>query len=621
MPPNKRRAGLWILFTLASLLYLATARRFYVGYFSDDARDILAAKSLLQGVYGNLQLPNNPPLNFPLPGFPILLTPFVALLAPHWAWLKVLPIFLTLACLFGVYTLYRRCLSDRAMGALLLLCAFNPTTLAFSSQVIADSSYLLACLMTFWLITQEESVSHALQLAIVASLAAIIRPEGILLVLSLACGVVYARRWLSFASVAMAGVLWLAILFGNHLRTGSVSGYLTFLNETLPFLSQGPRLLFQNGYQLLKTLVLDVLLGLSIEPHTLWQRIVTDSAIIAGTAMMAGGLSRWLNSPKTPPALGMALGIYGLLHLGVHTVWLAVDPHYLWPLLPFAAFFLIFSIDQIKNPRIKAASVLCMALAVIALYGRQMVYAIEQTVRIPVENSLPRETFEWVTLHTSQDAYVLTPHAASLTLYTNRYSTAYVGGVDPDHFRFLLLESNITYVLTSPFSFLHVRTTPTHDPQHTWTRIETYVQEDAASYEPLYHNESEQTAIYRVHPSPEFQRAYRQYRAAMMTFASAPIKSGASHTLDELEAVLRIDPIPSVLNAFGATALLTNRRLARAQRHLEEAVRMRPHYALAWENLARVYARTGDVMRSRKAYKQAYEITLTTQPSPDNKHP
>jgi tetratricopeptide (TPR) repeat protein len=263
-----------------------------------------------------------------------------------------------------------------------------------------------------------------------------------------------------------------------------------------------------------------------------------------------------------------------------------------------------------------------MSLALFGLYGRQTVYAIQQTIHVPLENRIPSNTFQWIRLHTPLDAFVMSPQSASLTLYTDRYSTAYIGGVaDPDHFRFLLLESGITHLCTRPYSFLHVRAIPFRDPQFIWPRIESYLKEDMSSYESIYRNDSERTEIYRVRSSAEFQRAYRLYRTTMRTFADTPIGRRSVNTLDELEVVLRLYPFPSALNAFGATALLMNRHLELAQKRLEEAVRRRPDFAVAWENLARACTRNGDTKGAQKAYKKIHEITLTIQASPVNKHP
>ena len=74
-----------------------------MGHFQADARTILAAKALLLGSYSDLQLPGRPPLNFPLPGFPLFLVPFVALLSSCVACLKIIPMMFTLGSALNAY--------------------------------------------------------------------------------------------------------------------------------------------------------------------------------------------------------------------------------------------------------------------------------------------------------------------------------------------------------------------------------------------------------------------------------------------------------------------------------------------------------------------------------------
>ncbi len=65
---TRRNSFFWLI-AAAAVTYAALSPRFYVGSFGDDARDILAAQSILHGSYSDLQQPGHPPLNLPLPGF------------------------------------------------------------------------------------------------------------------------------------------------------------------------------------------------------------------------------------------------------------------------------------------------------------------------------------------------------------------------------------------------------------------------------------------------------------------------------------------------------------------------------------------------------------------------
>src|SRR5687767_4073973 len=126
----------------AALLYAALFPRFFVGYFSDDALYILAAKSLLTGRYVSLYLPDQPYLTQILPGYPLFLAPFVALVQPHWPWLKFLSVGLTLGSVLLLGKLLEPWMSTRVRWITMLLFAFNPTTVLGSGIVMSDPFYL-----------------------------------------------------------------------------------------------------------------------------------------------------------------------------------------------------------------------------------------------------------------------------------------------------------------------------------------------------------------------------------------------------------------------------------------------------------------------------------------------
>src|SRR5437667_20601 len=144
-----RRAWFWVLLG-AGLLYGIHSRSHFVGFFGDDARDLLAAQSMVHGGYFNLQDFDHPPLNFPLPGFPLLLAPFVALVQPHWAWMKALPIAATLVSGLLFWSLLEGWVGRRTRVLLVLLFLFNPTTLILSSLLIADTFFICLMLAVFW---------------------------------------------------------------------------------------------------------------------------------------------------------------------------------------------------------------------------------------------------------------------------------------------------------------------------------------------------------------------------------------------------------------------------------------------------------------------------------------
>src|SRR6185437_13818159 len=124
-PPLRRALWMYPL-GIALVFYVRVLPRYPVGYAFDDALYILAAKSLLLGRYVDLRVPSAPPLTDPLPGFPAVLAPWVAVVHARWEWLKLLPLLMTLLAGMGVWKLGRLWFSPEESVILTALFALNP---------------------------------------------------------------------------------------------------------------------------------------------------------------------------------------------------------------------------------------------------------------------------------------------------------------------------------------------------------------------------------------------------------------------------------------------------------------------------------------------------------------
>jgi len=602
---SRSNSVFWIL-GAAAVLYILTAPRFYVGHFQDDARDILAAKALLSGSYSNLQLPGRPPLNFPLPGFPLFLAPFVALLSSCLPCLKVIPIAFTLGSVWLARRLWEPELSGPASDVLLAICAFNPLTVALSSQVIADSAYLFVVLSACVLLRHPQGRRRDALLCLAAGWALLLRPEGSLLLLALAGALLWTKQWESLITVSSSAWLLIGLLVWNYVRTGHATGYGVLLNETLPFLSRGPATLAAQTATLLKTLVLDLLCGISIEPQTFLRFVFVWGLVAGAMATALAGWIKWVRSPRAPQVLAVGASLYAALHLGLHGAWLAVDPHYLWPLLPFIVFAVIYAVETIPGKRTRQLTGAFLLFVLFASYAWQIRHNFDPVFHPSPEDRLPTETFEWIRSHTSPDAFFLSPQAAPLTLYTGRHSLAFIGGADPDDFRYRLLAEGITHVAMSPFAFLHVQALSAHDPAAVWRHSRVWLASHPEAYEPVYRSDREAIEIYRARPAPDFQNASVHYRRIMETLSAQSNPDWLSQ-MDQLERVIQVYPLPAALNAYGVAALFSGRHLATARLRLKEAVRQDQNYGVAWLNLARVAVRLGDRVHARQAYDQVLE--------------
>src|SRR5579859_6763988 len=219
-----RRALVPAAAAAAALLHLAAALRTPLGAASDDALHLLLARNLLAGGYA---VPDayGVPATDPLPGFPFLMALPVRLLAPHWAWLRVVELASAAALAFLLWRLARRLSGEPAAWAAAFLVAVNPVLAGWAGVALPDAPFLVVSAGAFLLLCAPRPSVPALALA--AAAAALLRPQGAVLACALAAGLVLRagpRRAAAFLAAALAPLgLW---LLRDRLVAGSATVYL-----------------------------------------------------------------------------------------------------------------------------------------------------------------------------------------------------------------------------------------------------------------------------------------------------------------------------------------------------------------------------------------------------------
>lgn len=595
---------------LGLFLCLFTLRRFFVGFWSDDARDILAAQSILQGHYAFLQLPGHPPANFPLPGFPLLLAPWVALVAPHWGGLKLLSILFSGAGLGLAYTLWGKDLSVTGRLLFATILALNPNTIALSTQVLADAPYLFLLMSALFLLSRADRADPwTLGLYIASSAwAAWTRPEGYGLLLALLWTWSPEKRSPYRWGTAIALGLGVLPLVWNHHRTGSFIGYESLARDSLPTLIHQPFVVIQNLGFVLKSLSLEILCGVDFTPmSTLGHLLVWGgSGILLG--LMTLGFTAWMRADSVSKPLRLATGLYLLFHLGLHTFWLARHPHYLWPLLPLVAFFFCRGLDEVPK-RLRVSMMSVMALALVATYGSQAVFALRDSRSGSQRHPLPANAYRWIVEHTPPDAHILAAQSAALSLYTHRYSRTVLQVTQEDEFYATLLDSGITHVALQPTAFLHVLTRAPLDPAWQWKQYQSWTSAQSMRFTGVYENKAESTRIIAVLPNLRFQKAYTLYRDARNRLGDkVPTPAQWVEHMEVLQQAMDLEPFPALANAYAVAALLSGNQRTEAVRYLKKALLERPGYSPARYNLARLYTQMGEKVLAEKAYHEAAQM-------------
>ncbi len=595
------RPLVWILLG-AGLLYFANLPRTFIGCFSDDARDLLAAKALLQGHYASLQSPDHPPLNFPLPGFPLLLAPVMALVGHHWAWMKIIPLASALVSGILFWGLLEDVVEPRIRIFLLLLFLFNPSTLFLSGVLIADTVFVALVLAVFWYLKQSLRAPSSINnwaLGILCACATMVRPEGILLPLTIVASFLYTKRsrqaLIGLVPTAVVGIAW---LYRNQDLTGQWSGYGTLWQMSLESLSR-TTLLVHHWSRVANVWFWEMLLGISFGETSRWWLSLTSWA---GGVFAIWGFFTWLRESNASHALALAMGLFAGSFMGLHGVWLAVHPHYFFPMLPFSLLFLAKALNEGERRWSVMAKIGALGLALAgATYAVQDYYQAFSSHGITTENRLPAATLAWIKTQVPLDPNhkILAVRAPTITLYTDRYSLAYVPARDAEQFRFQLLTKGISHVLIERVPILFVNVQGTLDPVGYWNQTTDWMANWPAAFRPVFSDEEEGTAIYEVKFSTPYVTAYQRFLDASRLFATGRVKEG----MRGIELALQSDPeLTSALNGYAAIVLEFGGPLDLAEARLREAIRLRPDFALARLNLARIHGnQQGAQITPRKA--------------------
>jgi hypothetical protein len=116
---------LWLL-GAAGLMYIYFLPYYPIGSTIDDAGYLLAARSLTQGQYVNLAFPTHPPLNIPMPGYPLFLAPFVLTMHSLWVLPKLVSILVSLLGSLAFWYFLKDQLNPPLRLLLVAMYAFHP---------------------------------------------------------------------------------------------------------------------------------------------------------------------------------------------------------------------------------------------------------------------------------------------------------------------------------------------------------------------------------------------------------------------------------------------------------------------------------------------------------------
>lgn len=436
---NRFRAGAVILclMVVSLLLGLFQFNNRPVGAYTDDAHYVILAESLVQGSgYRLVNFPDAPVESAFPPGWPLLLTPLVALLPGNFAALHWYTYLFWLAAIPLLYRLLARRLPVPYALSVVAIVALNPLLIQHTTRVLSEAAYIFFAVLSLtlldhWSFRRPGSSFWLLAAALLLALATVaIRTIGISLVAAMLIYLVITSHWRTTATVM--GLLLVGLL------------PLAWFN-----LSQGGILVFS---QLYRSHVENVGAQLAyflrfwehisfFPPEKLASFVVPVSDLRLVATLLTPGLNRALSLIVLALLLGgwlrslrrmSVIDLYTLCYGAILYFWIVyvemIQPRLFAPLTPFLVFYLLYGFDWLLarlpniTPRLKQSIFLsAVALLLLANVGRNVVQIIQPTparwVDLPVAAT-------WVREHTPQDAIVMTTAPGYFYLHTRRLTVS-----------------------------------------------------------------------------------------------------------------------------------------------------------------------------------------------------
>ena len=591
LPSEKSEVHTWIakhykiifysIVVCAGLLYLCLDPQYKTGIYNDDALYVIAAHDFWNTPVAHPLLEIKP--DFPLPGLPMLLIPVVHL-TKHVGRAAVI------ASVFSVFflgLLVRRWLSPGQTLAVVALYAFDPMVARFSGIIMPDPFYRLMAVGSFLLMAQsleKPTVLKTLGLGIILGWGSLIRPEGIVLLLSVAGVLVLIRRGRKLLPMMLLPLLgWLLFIFQwFRARRSDGTEYGPDLASLLPywqhhFMNAIPfpflwfRAFLGTGWSILLRLPVAIFSYLTFMVFVL---------LLVGIAV--GFRRLWKKQNAARPVL-LSMAIFCISFSLVHIFWHVADARYFILLVPFALIFLVMTAGRSAWGKI-------ILVAVLMVCANENGHAIYQSLWAPNPmNAHPKHSINWLKENTLPTTKILSNIAPTLDLYTKRPTSSLLNATSVDGLEYLLATRQFEYIVLRAGTATDPGAASTVNINTVWDRYRSWVQHYPDRFPCVSYDSPEATGIYHVVVDPNFVRAYQKF---ILAAHHGENKQYEQAFMEVNQCLAQYPRLGSATNLLGALYFMAN-DMKSAEAMFLKTTELLPDSPNAVVNLASIYNREG----------------------------
>lgn len=580
------------------VIFRASWNTSYIGYFADDASYILLAKALLNKEgYVSLGFPGKPPQRLYLPGFPTLLTPFVAILGEHSEQLKWVNTILTALTIGICYLLFAKKLQKPPLLSLIILLPLNLLMIIYASTVMSDPffcflSFLILLMLDNYANNSHPNLRKAIFIGLLVMVSASVRVVGLLLLIP----IFFIGLKRKDFKLIVAGVLPATALLAFASIYDWLNFYATQVSST-PF-NMSFNILFTNSFYYLK----QILALITNSPwgfiHYKW---VTWFNWLLILPICIGFIKHW-------KLHGGTWGSYCLTYFLTVAFFRLQDIRLLLPILPFAYFFLFYGLVVLFNKNWKPIIIGTYSVIVIMMLYNMVLFHRQILLTSNHLNTPRTASYEWIKSNSKPSDIFMTPLPPQLFYFTGRQEIPLWQTNKPIQFLQYIYDQSIAYLYL--FSW-----TPSNDPERgDISNTKFYLriaQEDPYHFQLVFKNDKEKAFIYQINPrKEELELAIQAINNGIYSWLKRDFKTAKQ----ELEKALTIEPdFYYALNSFGII-LADNGDIEAAMKILKRCTSLYPSYPQCHAALAYAYKKGGNrpkaLVSLTKALQLAKEMDL-----------